>query len=109
MLLGQMHQESCGCNDTLSFYVDVLTPCRSVELHIGILCTSLPVIAPLGKRIASTTYFKDQYQSALSLIRGTRKRSSGGSRSGDQNFHPRSEDKNYIELSEPEIGKGFGN
>ncbi|MCJ1286659.1 hypothetical protein MMC26_006005 [Xylographa opegraphella] len=70
----------------------------SVELHVGIICICLPLLSPLGRKIPGRVYFRDQYYSMVSLIRR--------SRSTSQNIQPASGDKQYIELSESDIGLG---
>lgn len=67
------------------------------------MCTSLPLLSPLGRKLTSFQSFKTQYQSLVSFIRGSR-RSNRGSRSSGEQADPKVENKRYIELEEAETG-----
>lgn len=47
----------------------------SVELHVGIICTCLPVLGPLMKGLPGWNDYKNRYSSAMSAVRGSRRKS----------------------------------
>lgn len=63
------------------------------------MCTCLPLLGPLGRKFPGRDYFRGQYYSAVSMVRGGR-RKSRRSRSTSQNVLPRSESGGYLELEE---------
>ena len=95
---GQMPQELYGCKQFVRSVVrKSLTLLRSVELNVGIICSCLPTLPPLGRKLPGRTYFEDQYNSAISLFRESRKKSRG-SKAPSQDIQLGSRERHYIEL-----------
>lgn len=115
MLLGQMRQGHYGCKASHQFHPTSFisnSHRRSVELNVGIMCACLPLLSPLGRKLPGTNYLKDQYNSMVSRVRGSRKDSRGLSRSrgsrsaSENNILPDSKNSeyahgDYMELQEP--------
>ena len=107
---GTMERRLYGCKRyDNSSKQELLTLRRSIELNVGIMCTCFPVLSALGRKLPSMKYFKEQYISAMSSMRKSRRISHLVSRStAIQDDQLGSNERDYIELKEAGFGTKAG-